>query len=95
VTGNSEIETCNRAGPLDLFSSPTKGVKEKHHEEIKTALFKVVESLNSSSIKTTSCHVFGKLIARAARLALIAGVCFYDGSCRELQVHQYVRSRES
>jgi endo-1,3(4)-beta-glucanase len=45
-------------------------VKEKH-EEIATALFKDVQSLNSSSIKTTSCHVFGKLIARAAKLALL------------------------
>jgi endo-1,3(4)-beta-glucanase len=53
-------------------------VKEKQHEEIATALFKDVQSLNSSSIKTTSCHVFGKLIARAARLALIAEEVFFS-----------------
>jgi len=57
----------------------TKGVNEKHYEEIVSSLFKDVECLNSSSIKTTSCHGFGKLIARAARLALIAEeVFFYD-----------------
>jgi endo-1,3(4)-beta-glucanase len=68
-----------KTDPVSITWYSTKGVKEKHHEEIVTALFKDVESLNSSSIKTTSCHVFGKLIARAARLALIAEeVFFYD-----------------
>ncbi|XWS46437.1 hypothetical protein CRYUN_Cryun14cG0066600 [Craigia yunnanensis] len=54
-----------------------KGVKEESYPEIVTALFKDVEALNSSAITTTSSYFYGKLIARAARLVLIAEeVCF-------------------
>jgi endo-1,3(4)-beta-glucanase len=67
-----------KTDPVSITWYSTKGVKEKHHEEIVTALFKDVEGLISSSIKTTSCHVFGKLIARAARLALIAEEVFFS-----------------
>ncbi|WJX65838.1 endo-1,3(4)-beta-glucanase [Trifolium repens] len=68
-----------KTDPVSITWYSTKGVKEKHNEKIVSSLYKDVEDLNSSSIKSTSCHTFGKLIARAARLALIAEeVCFYD-----------------
>ncbi|KAI9186069.1 hypothetical protein LWI28_013448 [Acer negundo] len=49
-----------------------RGIKEEAYDEIVSALRKDVEALNSSAISTTSSYVYGKLIARAARLALIA-----------------------
>ncbi|GMI76804.1 hypothetical protein like AT5G15870 [Hibiscus trionum] len=49
-----------------------KGVNEESYAEIVTALAKDVEALNLSTITTTSSYFYGKLIARAARLALIA-----------------------
>ncbi|XVF20512.1 hypothetical protein REPUB_Repub12eG0006800 [Reevesia pubescens] len=56
-----------------------KGVKEESYPEIVTALSKDVEALDSSAITTTSSYFYGKLIARAARLALIAEeVSFLD-----------------
>ncbi|XP_022772046.1 probable endo-1,3(4)-beta-glucanase ARB_01444 [Durio zibethinus] len=56
-----------------------KGVKEESYPEIVTALCKDVEALNSSAITTTSSYFYGKLVARAARLALIAEeLCFLD-----------------
>lgn len=56
-----------------------KGVKEEAYPEIVTALSKDVDALNSSAISTTSSYFYGKLVARAARLALIAEeVCFLD-----------------
>jgi endo-1,3(4)-beta-glucanase len=57
----------------------SKGVREGLRDEIVSALCKDVEGLNSSAIKTKSSYFYGKLIARAARLALIAEeVCFLD-----------------
>lgn len=56
-----------------------KGVREESYDEIVSALSKDVEALNSTPITTTSSYFYGKLIARAARLALIAEeVCFLD-----------------
>ncbi|KAE8679760.1 proline dehydrogenase 2 [Hibiscus syriacus] len=49
-----------------------KGVKEESYAEIVIALAKDAEALDSSAITTTSSYYYGKLIARAARLALIA-----------------------
>ncbi|KAK8546577.1 hypothetical protein V6N12_027354 [Hibiscus sabdariffa] len=49
-----------------------KGVNEESYDEIVTALAKDVEALDSSTITTTSSYFYGKLVARAARLALIA-----------------------
>ncbi|KAK8541774.1 hypothetical protein V6N13_137633 [Hibiscus sabdariffa] len=49
-----------------------KGVNEESNAEIVTALAKDVEALDPSAITTTSSYFYGKLIARAARLALIA-----------------------
>jgi endo-1,3(4)-beta-glucanase len=80
-----------KTDPVSITWYSTKGVKEKHHEEIVTALFKDVEGLNSSSIKTTSCHVFGKLIARAARLALIAEEVFFYDVIPKVKVKKFLK----
>ncbi|CAI8594172.1 unnamed protein product [Vicia faba] len=69
----------------------TNGVKEKHHEEIVSSLFKDVEGLNSSSIKTTNCHVLGKLIVRAARLALIAEEVFFYDVIPKVKVKKFLK----
>ncbi|CAK8533284.1 unnamed protein product [Lathyrus sativus] len=50
----------------------SKGVKEESRDEIVSALKKDVEGLKSSPITTSSSYFYGKLIARAARFALIA-----------------------
>ncbi|KMT18479.1 hypothetical protein BVRB_2g026210 [Beta vulgaris subsp. vulgaris] len=55
------------------------GVKEEAYAEIISALTRDVEGLDSSSISTTSSYFYGKLISRAARMALIAEeVCYPD-----------------
>lgn len=55
------------------------GIAEESYAEIVSALSKDVDALNSSPITTTSSYFYGKLIARAARLALIAEeVCYLD-----------------
>lgn len=54
-----------------------KGIKEESFPEIVSALCKDVDALNSTAITTNSSYFYGKLIARAARLALVAEeVCF-------------------
>ncbi|KAL2335309.1 hypothetical protein Fmac_016522 [Flemingia macrophylla] len=58
--------------PVFVTWHSTQGVREESYDEIVSALSNDVEGLNSSSIKTTSSYFYGKLIARAARLALIA-----------------------
>ncbi|GAV89788.1 Glyco_hydro_81 domain-containing protein [Cephalotus follicularis] len=56
-----------------------EGVKEEAYDEIVSALRKDVDALNPTTITTTSSYFYGKLIARAARLALIAEeVCYLD-----------------
>ncbi|KAL5739522.1 hypothetical protein ACOSQ2_028702 [Xanthoceras sorbifolium] len=56
-----------------------RGIKEESYDEIVSALIKDVEVLDSSAITTQSSYFYGKLIARAARLALIAEeVSFLD-----------------
>ncbi|KAJ0043668.1 hypothetical protein Pint_18843 [Pistacia integerrima] len=55
------------------------GIGEESYDEIVSALRKDVDALNSSPITTASSYFYGKLIARAARLALIAEeVSFLD-----------------
>jgi endo-1,3(4)-beta-glucanase len=58
--------------PVSITWHSRKGIKQESHDEIVSALIKDVEDLNSSEITTTSSYFYGKLIARAARLALIA-----------------------
>ncbi|OIV90169.1 hypothetical protein TanjilG_01623 [Lupinus angustifolius] len=74
VVGNSWILESD---PISITWHSTFGVKEESHDEIVSALKKDVDALNSSAITTTSSYFYGKLIARAARLALIAEEVFY------------------
>ncbi|PPS09614.1 hypothetical protein GOBAR_AA11055 [Gossypium barbadense] len=54
-------------------------VNEESYAEIVTSLAMDVDALDSSAITTKSVYFYGKLIARAARLDLIAEeVCFLD-----------------
>ncbi|KAL5080416.1 hypothetical protein RYX36_008837 [Vicia faba] len=61
-----------KTDPVSVTWHSSKGVKEESHDEIVSALMKDVEGLKSSPITTSSSYFYGKLIARAARLALIA-----------------------
>ncbi|TKY50069.1 putative endo-1,3(4)-beta-glucanase 2 [Spatholobus suberectus] len=69
VVGDSWILETD---PVFVTWHSAKGVKEESHDEIVSALSNDVDGLNSSSITTTSSYFYGKSIARAARLALIA-----------------------
>ncbi|XP_057445391.1 glucan endo-1,3-beta-D-glucosidase ARB_01444-like [Lotus japonicus] len=65
------------ADPVSVTWHSTKGVKEESRDEIVSALLKDVDGLNSSGITQTNSYFYGKLIARAARLALIAEEVFF------------------
>ncbi|CAL0318735.1 unnamed protein product [Lupinus luteus] len=58
--------------PISVTWHSIKGVKKESYSEIVSALSKDVEGLSSAAITTTSSYFYGKLVARAARLALIA-----------------------
>lgn len=65
--------------PISVTWHSIKGVQEDSHEEIISALIKDVNALDSSAPVTNSSYFYAKLIARAARLALIAEeVCYLD-----------------
>ncbi|KAM7279369.1 hypothetical protein ACFE04_006503 [Oxalis oulophora] len=65
--------------PVSVTWHSARGVKEEAYNEIVSALCKDVDALNAAAITTNSSYFYGKLIARAARLALIAEeVCFLD-----------------
>ncbi|KAK2366175.1 putative endo-1,3(4)-beta-glucanase [Trifolium repens] len=61
-----------KTDPVSVTWHSSKGVKEESHDKIVSSLLKDVENLKSSPITTASSYFYGKLIARAARLALIA-----------------------
>lgn len=62
-----------RPNPISVtWHSMGGGIKKDSYPEIIDALSKDVESLGSTPITTSSSYFYGKLIARAARLALIA-----------------------
>ncbi|OIV90167.1 hypothetical protein TanjilG_01621 [Lupinus angustifolius] len=68
-----------KAHPVSVTWHSIRGIKEEYHNEIFSALSEDVDALSSSGITTTSCYFYGKEIARAARLALIAEeVSFFD-----------------
>ncbi|XP_057491532.1 glucan endo-1,3-beta-D-glucosidase ARB_01444-like [Actinidia eriantha] len=68
-----------KSDPVSVTWHSIRGVKEESYPEIIYALCKDVEALNPATISTTSSYFFGKLIARAARLALIAEeLCYID-----------------
>ncbi|KAD5961032.1 hypothetical protein R6Q59_014021 [Mikania micrantha] len=58
--------------PVSITWHSIKGVRPESYPQIIEALVQDVEGLDSSSIQTTSSYFFGKLVARAARFALIA-----------------------
>ncbi|KAE8782791.1 putative endo-1,3(4)-beta-glucanase 2 [Hordeum vulgare] len=61
-----------KTDPLSPTWHSTRGVNDDGVDEVVVALRKDVDSLASSPITTTSSYFYGKAIARAARLALIA-----------------------
>ncbi|KAJ4912123.1 glycosyl hydrolase family 81 protein [Raphanus sativus] len=62
-----------RPDPVPVTWHSLKGIKEDHRrEEIISALVENVNALDSSADVTNSSYFYGKLIARAARLVLIA-----------------------
>ncbi|XP_050228453.1 glucan endo-1,3-beta-D-glucosidase ARB_01444 [Mercurialis annua] len=61
-----------KSDPISVTWHSIHGVKEDSCAEIVDSLCKDVESLDSSAIATTSSYFYGKLVARAARFALIA-----------------------
>lgn len=68
-----------KSDPVSATWHSIKGVEEESYSEIIEALIKDVQTLDASAISTTSSYFYGKLIARAARLALIAEeVCYPD-----------------
>lgn len=68
-----------KTDPVSVTWHSIRGVREESRDEVVSALVNDVEGLNSSSITTNSSYFYGKLIARAARLALIAEeMCFLD-----------------
>lgn len=68
-----------RTDPLSVTWHSIGGVKEESFPEIVSAVQKDVDGLSSTAITTNSSYFYGKAIARAARLALIAEeVCFPD-----------------
>ena len=69
VVGDSWVLEADHV-PVTWHS--VKGVKEDPYNEIVSALNKDVKELNSSAMNTTSSYFYGKLVGRAARLALIA-----------------------
>ncbi|XP_027922392.1 probable endo-1,3(4)-beta-glucanase ARB_01444 [Vigna unguiculata] len=76
VVGNSWVL---KTDPVFVTWQSTNGVKEESHDEIVSALSNDVDGLNSSSITETRSYFYGKLVARAARLALIAEeLCYPD-----------------
>ncbi|CAJ1947332.1 unnamed protein product [Sphenostylis stenocarpa] len=68
-----------KTDPVSVTWHSIRGVREESRDEVISALVSDVEGLNSSAITTNSSYFYGKLIARAARFALIAEeMCFLD-----------------
>lgn len=61
-----------RTNPVSVTWHSIGGVEEGSYNEIVSALCKDVEDLKSTPITTSSSYFYAKLIARAARFALIA-----------------------
>nr|GMC66036.1 probable endo-1,3(4)-beta-glucanase ARB_01444 [Ipomoea batatas] len=69
-----------RSDPISVTWHSVEGFsREESRAEIICALKRDVEALDSKAVINTSSYTYGKLIARAARLALIAEeVCCFD-----------------
>ncbi|KAL8471916.1 hypothetical protein ACS0TY_029231 [Phlomoides rotata] len=61
-----------KSDPVSVTWHSIRGVDEESCHEIVQALIKDVEGLDSSAVSTSSSYFYAKLVARAARLALIA-----------------------
>ncbi|XP_031116424.1 probable endo-1,3(4)-beta-glucanase ARB_01444 [Ipomoea triloba] len=76
VVGNSWVL---KTDPISVTWHSVKGASEESYGEIISALHTDVQALDAANIQTTSSYFYGKLVARAARLALIAEeVCHLD-----------------
>ncbi|KAK3413568.1 hypothetical protein EUGRSUZ_I02117 [Eucalyptus grandis] len=66
-----------RSNPVSVTWHSIRGIREESHNEIIQALRRDVASLDPATLTTISSYFYGKLMARAARLALIAEeVCY-------------------
>ncbi|KAL3624152.1 hypothetical protein CASFOL_032968 [Castilleja foliolosa] len=61
-----------KTDPVSVNWHSINGVEKKYYPDIIRALINDTKALNSSAISTNSSYFYGKLVARAARLALIA-----------------------
>ncbi|MQL92750.1 hypothetical protein Taro_025377 [Colocasia esculenta] len=61
-----------KADPIPVTWHSIGGLSEESYPEVAAALCKDVDQLSSKPITTTSSYFYGKAVARAARLALIA-----------------------
>nr|GMC57109.1 probable endo-1,3(4)-beta-glucanase ARB_01444 [Ipomoea batatas] len=65
--------------PITVTWHSIKGINEESCSEIITALIRDVRALDQKDIATKSFYSQGKLIARAARLAMVAEeLCYFD-----------------
>ena len=80
-----------KTDPISVTWHSTNGVKKEYHKEIVSALLKDVEDLSSSEITTTSCYFYGKLIARAARLAIIAEEVFVFDLIPKVKIKKFLK----
>ncbi|MQL84206.1 hypothetical protein Taro_016707, partial [Colocasia esculenta] len=69
VVGNSWVL---KTDPIPITWHSISGVAKEGYQEVVAALRRDVDGLRADSITTTSSYFYGKAIARAARLALIA-----------------------
>nr|GLL39100.1 probable endo-1,3(4)-beta-glucanase ARB_01444 [Ipomoea trifida] len=68
-----------KTDPISVTWHSVKGIRQESYAEIISAMHTDVQSLDAANIKEESSYFYGKLIARAARLALIAEeVCHLD-----------------
>ncbi|XP_045816489.1 primary septum endo-1,3(4)-beta-glucanase-like [Trifolium pratense] len=79
-----------KTDPVYVTWHSTNGVKKEYHKEIVYALLKDVEEIDSSAITTTS-YFYGKLIARAARLALIAEEVFLFDMILKVKIKKFLK----
>jgi endo-1,3(4)-beta-glucanase len=77
--------------PISVTWHSSLGVKKECHKEIVSALLKDDEDLDSSAITTTSSYFYGKSIARAARLALIAEEVFLFDMIPKVKVKKFLK----
>ncbi|XP_058773255.1 uncharacterized protein LOC131647373 [Vicia villosa] len=80
-----------KTDPVNITWHSPNGVKKEYHKEIVSALLKDVEDLNSSAITVKSSYSYGKLIARAARLALIAEEVFFFDMIPKVKIKKFLK----